>query len=157
MVRSLVFAFPVVPRNYTWFDTANNLDPALERPLISLSEPSAKSPTHLGARRGLCVLTIRSRSYRIPLLVSACYPYQLGFVRVFQRFPVQQPLEICEELLSFVAVQTGIDGGRYLSEPQLRTRIRRGLLKVEQLHALARRTSTTAAAAGSTLASSTSR
>ena len=26
----------------------------------------------------------------------------------------------------------------YLSEPQLRTRIRRGLLKVEQLHALAR-------------------
>ena len=75
MVRSLVFAFPVVPRNYTWFDAANNrgLWP-LERPLISLSGPSAKSPTHLGARRGLCVLTIRSRSYRIPLLVSACYP-----------------------------------------------------------------------------------
>ena len=24
MVRSLVFAFPVVPRNYTWFDAANN-------------------------------------------------------------------------------------------------------------------------------------
>ena len=47
----------------------------LERPLISLSGLSAKSPTHLGARRGLCVLTIRSRSYRIPLLVSACYPY----------------------------------------------------------------------------------
>ena len=36
------------------------------------------------------------------------FAYQLGFVRVFQRFPVQQPLEICEELLS------------YLSEPQLR-------------------------------------
>ena len=30
------------------------------------------------------------------------FAYQLGFVRVFQRFPVQQPLEICEELLSFV-------------------------------------------------------
>ena len=40
------------------------------------------------------------------------FAYQLGFVRVFQRFPVQQPLEICEELLSFVALQTGIDGGR---------------------------------------------
>ena len=24
MVRSLVFAFPVVPRNYTWFDAAKN-------------------------------------------------------------------------------------------------------------------------------------
>ena len=39
------------------------------------------------------------------------FAYQLGFVRVFQRFPVQQPLEICEELLSFVALQTDIDGG----------------------------------------------
>ena len=39
------------------------------------------------------------------------FAYQLGFVRVFQRFPVQQPLEIREELLSFVALQTGIDGG----------------------------------------------
>ena len=47
------------------------------------------------------------------------FAYQLGFVRVFQRFLVQQPLEICEELLSFVALQTGI-------------------VKVEQLHALAR-------------------
>ena len=37
------------------------------------------------------------------------FAYQLGFVRVFQRFPVQQPLEICEELLSFSALQTGID------------------------------------------------
>ena len=34
------------------------------------------------------------------------FAYQLGFVRVFQRFPVQQPLEICEELLSFIALQT---------------------------------------------------
>ena len=40
------------------------------------------------------------------------FAYQLGFVRVFQRFPVQQPLEICEELLSFIALQTGIDGDR---------------------------------------------
>ena len=38
------------------------------------------------------------------------FAYQLGFVRVFQRFPVQQPLEICEELLSFVA---GAPGNRY--------------------------------------------
>ena len=74
MVRSLVFAFPVVPRNYTRYDAANTRSPVLERPLISLSGLSAKSPTHLGARRGLCVLTIRSRSYRIRLHVSACYP-----------------------------------------------------------------------------------
>ena len=40
------------------------------------------------------------------------FAYQLGFVRVFQRFPVQQPLEICEELLSFIALQTGIDAGQ---------------------------------------------
>ncbi len=49
------------------------------------------------------------------------FAYQLGFVRAFQRFPVQQPLEICEELLSLVALQTGIDGGLlgdYASWPQ---------------------------------------
>ena len=38
------------------------------------------------------------------------FAYELGFVRAFQRFPVQQPLEICDELLSLVALQTGIDG-----------------------------------------------
>ena len=69
-------------------------------------------------------------------------------------------LEICEELQSFIALQRLVacpaknrfyranrDLGRvfktefllsYLSEPQLQSRIRRGLLKVEQLHALAR-------------------
>ena len=77
LVRSLVFAFPIVPRNYTRFDAANTLGPALERPLISLSGPSAKSPTHLGARRGLRVLTIPGRSYRIRLHFSACYPIKL--------------------------------------------------------------------------------
>ncbi len=40
------------------------------------------------------------------------FAYQLGFVRTFQRFPVQQPLEVCEDLLSFVALQTGIDTNR---------------------------------------------
>ena len=50
---------------------------------------------------------------------AACrlgFAYQLGFVPderpVFQRFPVQQPLEICEELQSFIALQTGIDAGQ---------------------------------------------
>jgi TnpA family transposase len=43
------------------------------------------------------------------------FAYQIGFVRLFSRFPAQQPLEICDELLSFVAMQlnidaTGIDG-----------------------------------------------
>ena len=50
MVRSLVFAFPIVPRNYTRFDAANTRSPVLERPLISLSGPSAKSPTPHGVR-----------------------------------------------------------------------------------------------------------
>ena len=54
----------------------------LERPLISLSGPSAKSPTHLGARRGLCVLTISGRSYRIRLHVSACYPVNSYLLRI---------------------------------------------------------------------------
>ena len=40
------------------------------------------------------------------------FAYQLGFVQIFQRFPVQQPLEICEELQSFIALQTGIDAGQ---------------------------------------------
>jgi hypothetical protein len=43
------------------------------------------------------------------------FAYQIGFVRLFSRFPAQQPLEMCDELLSFVAMQlnvdaTGIDG-----------------------------------------------
>ncbi len=43
------------------------------------------------------------------------FAYQIGFVRLFNRFPAQQPLEICDELLGFVAMQlnidvTGIDG-----------------------------------------------
>ena len=64
------------------------------------------------------------------------FAYQLGFVRVFQRFPVQQPLEICEELLSFSALQTGIDSDRLsdyaswqqtVSRHQIRIREYRGL------------------------------
>ena len=50
LARSLVFAFPIVPRNYRRYEAANTLGPALERPLISLSGPSAKSATHLDAK-----------------------------------------------------------------------------------------------------------
>ncbi|MGZ3318706.1 MAG: DUF4158 domain-containing protein [Isosphaeraceae bacterium] len=43
------------------------------------------------------------------------FAYQVGFVRLFSRFPAQQPLEVCDELLNFVAMQlnmeaTQIDG-----------------------------------------------
>jgi uncharacterized protein DUF4158 len=38
--------------------------------------------------------------------------YQIGFVRLFHRFPAQHPLEICDELLSFVALQLGLDEAR---------------------------------------------
>jgi hypothetical protein len=37
------------------------------------------------------------------------FVYQIGFARPFSRFPAQQPLEICDELLSFVAVQLNTD------------------------------------------------
>ena len=37
---------------------------------------------------------------------------QAGFVRLFHRFPTQQPLEVCEELPRFVALQSGIDEER---------------------------------------------
>ncbi len=37
------------------------------------------------------------------------FAYQIGFVRLFHRFPAQQPLEICDELLNFISLQLGID------------------------------------------------
>lgn len=40
------------------------------------------------------------------------FAYQVGFVRLFHRFPTQQPLEVCDELLHFVALQLGIDEAR---------------------------------------------
>jgi TnpA family transposase len=40
------------------------------------------------------------------------FAYQVGFVRLFNRFPAQQPLEICDELLHFVSLQVGIDETR---------------------------------------------
>ena len=35
------------------------------------------------------------------------FAYQIGFVRLFNRLPEQQPLEIDEELLQFAAMQLG--------------------------------------------------
>ena len=40
------------------------------------------------------------------------FAYQVGFVRLFNRFPAQQLLEVCGELLNFVALQLGIDEAR---------------------------------------------
>jgi TnpA family transposase len=37
------------------------------------------------------------------------FAYQIGFVRLFHRFPAQQPLEVQGELLHFVALQLGLD------------------------------------------------
>jgi Tn3 transposase DDE domain len=54
------------------------------------------------------------------------FAYQVAFVRLFDRFPQQQPFELFEET------------GLLQRAPELRRRIQRGLLKVEQLHALAR-------------------
>src|SRR5689334_1234123 len=40
------------------------------------------------------------------------FAYQVGFVRLFSRFPAQPPLEICDELLSFVALQLNLDAAQ---------------------------------------------
>ena len=40
------------------------------------------------------------------------FAYQVGFVRLFHRFPAQQPLEVCDELLGFVAMQLNMDPTR---------------------------------------------
>jgi hypothetical protein len=37
------------------------------------------------------------------------FAYQLGFVRLKNRFPVQRPFEVMDDLLQFVSVQIGID------------------------------------------------
>lgn len=37
------------------------------------------------------------------------FAYQIGFVRLFHRFPAQQPFEVCEELLSFAALQLHLE------------------------------------------------
>ena len=37
------------------------------------------------------------------------FAYQVAFVRLFDRFPQQQPFELIEELLSFSAAQLGLD------------------------------------------------
>ena len=37
------------------------------------------------------------------------FAYQVGFVQLFSRFPAQQPLEVCDELLNFVAMQLNIE------------------------------------------------
>jgi len=40
------------------------------------------------------------------------FAYQVGFVRLFGRFPQQQPFELFEELVCFSAAQLGLDAGR---------------------------------------------
>jgi Tn3 transposase DDE domain/Domain of unknown function (DUF4158) len=63
------------------------------------------------------------------------FAYQVAFVRLFDRFPQQQPSSMSAPLTQD---WSNLQDLQYLSEPELRRRIRRGLLKVEQLHALAR-------------------
>jgi hypothetical protein len=40
------------------------------------------------------------------------FAYQIGFARLFHRFPAQQPLEVRDEVLGFIALQLGLDAGR---------------------------------------------
>jgi hypothetical protein len=36
------------------------------------------------------------------------FAYQMAFVRLYNRFPIQQPLEVNDELLTFVGVQLAL-------------------------------------------------
>ena len=63
------------------------------------------------------------------------FAYQVGFVRLFNRLPAQQPLEIEDELLQFISVQVNLDVRRIeeyavrqhtVSEHQLRVRAHLG-------------------------------
>ena len=60
------------------------------------------------------------------------FAYQVAFVRLFSLFPAQQPLEICDELLNFVAMQMKIDGTSmewsWRFTPTIREALRSGLL-----------------------------
>ena len=46
------------------------------------------------------------------------FAYQVGFVRLFGRFPRQQPFELFEELVCFSAAQLGLDAGADRTLPQ---------------------------------------
>ena len=95
--------------------------------------------------------------------------YQIAFIRLTGRAPGQQPFEILEDLVGYVATELNANprdldlyarrqptlsahlervrehlGLTALSQPALRTRIRRGLLKGEQLHTPSPGASTTA-------------
>ena len=37
------------------------------------------------------------------------FAYQVGFVRLLNRFPKQEPFEVLDELLLFTSVQLGVD------------------------------------------------
>ena len=77
------------------------------------------------------------------------FAYQIGFVRLFSRFPAQHPLEMCDELLGFVAAQLNIDATRLeeyaarqptVSDHQTRIRdyLKLAVFDPEQAKALAR-------------------
>jgi len=53
------------------------------------------------------------------------FAYQVGFVRLFRRFPAQQPLNVCDEFLSFVALQLGIEEMSIADCPPIRPGIGR--------------------------------
>ena len=48
------------------------------------------------------------------------FAYQVGFVRLLNRFPKQQPFEVLDELLLFTGMQLGVDST--LVCPQSQTR-----------------------------------
>jgi len=39
------------------------------------------------------------------------FAYQVGFVRLLNRFPAQQPFEVIDELLTFIGAQLGVEAG----------------------------------------------
>jgi hypothetical protein len=45
------------------------------------------------------------------------FAYQLAFVRLHHHFPAQQPLEIDDEIVTYVSVVWGVTGGNFRHLP----------------------------------------
>lgn len=95
-------------------DFTDENDPELESEMIEF-ETSDTNESSLYPRQQIIEQATLSKDDMYE--VSKCrrdynrlgFAYQMGFVRLRNRFPVQSPFEILDDLLQFVSVQTGIE------------------------------------------------
>ena len=60
------------------------------------------------------------------------FGYQIGFVRLLNRFPTQQPLEVFDNLLTFVSVQLQIDENEINSYQKRRQTISQHQIRIKE-------------------------